>query len=245
MSSVLTACALGATPYREGLALQEALVRARAAGETGDWLLYPDHPPVLTIGRNPSEGNLRADTAALAAAGVEVFEVPRGGDVTWHGPGQLVGYPIVGLERVDRDLHRWLRMLEEALLRALARHGIVSERSPGRTGVWVGERKIASIGVAVRRWVGYHGFALNVRPDLSGFSLIHPCGLKGVQMTSMESELGAAAPTFETVRETVTQELATLLAYDRVDWAPARQARQWMERGVPAAENPRDSAPAT
>ena len=239
----LTVCALGATPYREGLALQDALVRARAAGETGDWLLYPDHPAVLTIGRNPSDDGLLADAATLAALGVEVFEVPRGGDVTWHGPGQLVGYPIVALDRVDRDLHRWLRTLEEALIRALERQGIVSERSPGRTGVWVGERKIASIGVAVRRWVGYHGFALNVRPDLSGFSLIHPCGLKGVQMTSMAAELGNAAPTVEAMRENVTQELSQLLGYPRVVTAPAEAARRWMERDAPAAETPSETAP--
>lgn len=234
-SGTLTVCALGATPYREGLALQDALVRARAAGETGDWLLYPDHPPVLTVGRGASGEGVLADAATLAALEVEIFEVPRGGDVTWHGPGQLVGYPIVGLERVNRDLHRWLRTLEEALIRALARHGIVSERSPGRTGVWVGERKIASIGVAVRRWVGYHGFALNVRPDLSGFSLIHPCGLKDVRMTSMVSEIGASAPTLEAMREDVTQELSQLLEYERVVPATAGEARGWLEREGTAA----------
>lgn len=243
MPGTLTVCALGDTTYREGLALQDALVRARAAGETGDWLLYPDHPPVLTVGRNASEDGVRVDAAALAALGIEVFEVPRGGDVTWHGPGQLVGYPVVGLDRVGRDLHRWLRTLEETLIRALARHGIVSERSPGRTGVWVGERKIASIGVAVRRWVGYHGFALNVRPDLSGFSLIHPCGLKGVQMTSMALERGEAAPDLGTVREAVTQELSRLLEYDRVVPVPAGEARKWLERESPAAETPSHDAP--
>lgn len=239
----LTVCALGDTTYREGLALQDALVRARAAGETGDWLLYPDHPPVLTVGRNASEDGVRVDATALASLGIEVFEVPRGGDVTWHGPGQLVGYPVVALDRVGRDLHRWLRTLEEALIRALARHGIVSERSPGRTGVWVGERKIASIGVAVRRWVGYHGFALNVRPDLSGFSLIHPCGLKGVQMTSMALERGEAAPELGTVREAVTQELSRLLEYDRVVPVSAGEARKWLERESPAAETPSHDAP--
>ena len=243
MPNELTVCALGPTPYREGLALQDALVRARAAGETGDWLLYPDHPPVLTVGRNPSDGNVRADDATLSSLGVEVFEVPRGGDVTWHGPGQLVGYPIVALDRVNRDLHRWLRTLEEALIRSLARHGIVSERSPGRTGVWVKDRKIASLGVAVRRWVGYHGFALNVRPDLSGFSLIHPCGLKGVRMTSMEAELGAGSPALGTMRDTVTHELSEILGYERVVEAPASAARAWMERGDGPAENSRESAP--
>lgn len=243
MPGDLTVCALGATPYREGLALQDALVGARAAGETGDWLLYPDHPGVLTIGRNPSPDGVRADAATLAGLGVEVFEVPRGGDVTWHGPGQLVGYPIVALDRVDRDLHRWLRTLEEALIRTLGRHGIVSQRSPGRTGVWVGERKIASLGVAVRRWVGYHGFALNVHPDLSAFSLIHPCGLKGVRMTSMAAELGDRAPSLETVREHVTQELVQLLEYERAVGVPAAAARRWMERAAGPAETPLKSAP--
>ncbi len=241
----LTVCALGATPYREGIALQDALVAACASGKTGDWLLYPDHPPVLTVGRNASADGVRADAATLASRGIEVFEVPRGGDVTWHGPGQLVGYPIVSLDRVDRDLHRWLRVLEGALIRALARHGIVSERSAGRTGVWVGERKIASIGVAVRRWVGYHGFALNVRPDLSDFSLIHPCGLKGVRMTSMAAELGSGAPPLEVVREDVTQELSQLLAYERVVSASAEEARSWMKRDRPAAETATGTASRT
>jgi len=209
----LAVCALGATSYREGLALQDALVRARAAGRTGDWLLYPDHPPVLTVGRGASEGGVLADAATLAARGIELFEVPRGGDVTWHGPGQLVGYPVVALDRVERDLHRWLRTLEEALIRALGRFGIAGERSAGRTGVWVGERKIASLGVAVRRWVGYHGFALNVCPDLSGFSLIHPCGLRGVQMTSMAELLADRAPSLAEARSAVTAELASLLGY--------------------------------
>ena len=227
----LTVCALGATSYREGLALQEALVRARAAGETGDWLLYPEHPPVLTVGRNPSAGNVIADAATLARLGVEVFEVSRGGDVTWHGPGQLVGYPIVALERVKRDLHVWLRTLEEALIQPLAAWGIAATRSPGRTGVWVGERKIASLGVAVRRWVGYHGFALNVNPDLSGFSLIHPCGLHGIRMTSIAAELGEQAPSAGQVREAVTRELASRLGYDRIVEVGPEQARVFLERG--------------
>ncbi|MBI5168552.1 MAG: lipoyl(octanoyl) transferase LipB [Candidatus Eisenbacteria bacterium] len=216
MPGRLTVCALGATSYREGLALQDALVHARAAGDTGDWLVYPDHPPVLTAGRSTGADSLLVDRATLERLGVELFEVPRGGDVTWHGPGQLVGYPIVGLDRVGRDLHKYLRLIEEALIRAMARYGIVAARSEGRTGVWVGERKLASIGVAVRRWVGYHGFALNVCPDLAGFSLIHPCGLKGVEMTSMAELLGPAAPTLEEVREVVTQELASQLGFEQV-----------------------------
>ena len=220
--ATLTVCALGPTPYREALRLQDELVRLRAEGATGDWVLYPEHESVLTIGRNPSEGNVIADAATLAQLGVEVFQVPRGGDVTWHGPGQLVGYPIVQLDRVDRDLHRWLRVLEEALIRAVARYGLAATRSPGRTGVWVGERKLASIGVAVRRWVGYHGFALNVAPDLAAFELIHPCGLQGVRMTSLAAELGAHAPSLAQARAAVTAELVELLEFtDSHEAAPA------------------------
>ncbi len=226
--NTLTVCALGPTPYGVGVALQEGLVAARAAGETGDWLLFPDHPRVLTVGRNPSEGNLLVDRAALEARGLEVFEVPRGGDITWHGPGQLVGYPIVQLDRVDRDLHRWLRTLEEAIIRALGRHGLTGLRNPGRTGVWLSEeRKIASIGVAVRRWVGYHGFALNVAPDLSDFEqCIHPCGLHGIRMTSMAEALGTGAPSLAEVREAVTAELAALLGYTQIEVASVDSARE-------------------
>lgn len=228
MSGQLTVCALGATSYREGLALQDALVHARAAGGTGDWLLYPDHPPVLTAGRSTSVDSLLADRTTLERLGIEVFEVPRGGDVTWHGPGQLVGYPIVGLDRVGRDLHRWLRLLEETLIRSVARWGVVGERSDGRTGVWVGSRKLASIGVAVRRWVGYHGFALNVSPDLAGFSLIHPCGLKGVEMTSLADLLGPGAPSLAEVRDVVTHELASQLGYEGVTQTGPEAARAFV-----------------
>jgi lipoate-protein ligase B len=237
-TDTLTVCALGPTPYREGLALQDALVRARADGITGDWLLYPDHPPVLTVGRGASAGSLLADPATLARQGIEVFEVPRGGDVTWHGPGQLVGYPIVALDRVGRDLHRWLRTLEEALIRTLARWDLPAGRSPGRTGVWIRERKIASLGVAVRRWVGYHGFALNVSPDLSGFSLIHPCGLKGVRMASMAELLGSQAPSLADVRNAVTGELASLLGFAAVVQVPAAAARAF-QIDTRVADNPR------
>lgn len=224
----LTVCALGPTPYGQGVALQEALVAARAAGETGDWLLYADHPPVLTVGRNPSEGNLLLDRAELARRGLEVVEVPRGGDITWHGPGQLVGYPIVQLDRVDRDLHRWLRTLEQAIIQAIGRHGLVGLRIPGRTGVWLsGERKIASIGVAVRRWVGYHGFALNVAPDLADFEqCIHPCGLHGIRMTSLAEALGPGAPSLPEVRKAVTAELAALLGYASVEAVSVETALQ-------------------
>ncbi len=233
MSGVLTVCALGPTPYGEGLEIQEALVALRAVGREGgvagggtDWLLFPDHPPVLTVGRGGKPGGLRADAATLARLGVELFEVARGGDITWHGPGQLVGYPIVDLAARGRDLHRFLRDLEEALIAALAAWGIAARRVAGRTGVWAGEEKIASIGVAVRSWVSYHGFALNVAPDLGFFDLIHPCGLRGVRMTSVAARLGARAPSLEQARSRVAAEVARRLGCPEVRWAPAAEARR-------------------
>jgi lipoate-protein ligase B len=212
--TMLNASHLGPTPYREGLRLQEALVGARAEGWTGDWLLFPDHPPVLTVGRGAAPGGLIADRATLERKGIEIFEVARGGDITWHGPGQLVGYAICDLTAHDRDLHRFLRALEAALMDVLGGYGIESTRVRGRTGVWVGERKIASLGIAVRRWVSYHGFALNVEPDLSQFDVIHPCGLRGVRMTSVRDQKGSAAPAFADVRERTTEAVARRLGYD-------------------------------
>jgi lipoate-protein ligase B len=222
--SPLLATHLGPTAYRDGLALQESLVQARAEGAVGDWVLSPDHPPVLTVGRSPSPGSLRADPELLARHGIEVVEVARGGDITWHGPGQLVGYTIFDLSSRGRDLHKFLRGIEEVLIRALAAFEITAGRSPGRTGVWVRERKIASIGIAVRRWVSYHGFALNVSPDLASFDLIHPCGLRGIEMTSVATLRGDLAPGLELVRERVAHVLADHFGAGDVVWAPASEA---------------------
>ena len=222
---VLTVCHLGATPYREGLALQEAMVRARAAGETGDWLHYPDHPPLLTVGRGGRADSLIADRAALARMGIEVFEVARGGDVTWHGPGQLVGYMIFDLERRGRDLHRFLRELEAALIATLQSYGLAGHTVAGRTGVWIGDDKIASIGIAVRRWVSYHGFALNVAPDLAFFDLIHPCGLRGIKMTSLGRLRGVEGADLGLARERATAALAARFGYHEVRRATPAEAR--------------------
>jgi lipoate-protein ligase B len=205
-------------PYREALALQESLVRARASGEIGDTLLLLEHPPVLTAGRASHPDSLRADAATLARHGLELVPVTRGGDVTWHGPGQLVGYPISDLTAQGRDLHSFLRRLERAIQSTLARWNVDAHPSPGRTGVWVGERKIASIGIAVRQWVSYHGVALNVRPSLEHFNLIHPCGLRGVRMTSMAERLGAGCPRMDAVRDALADELAAALGYDDLKW---------------------------
>ena len=182
---------LGRVAYGEALELQRAVARARIAGTIPqDVLLLVEHAPVVTLGRSSKDGHLIASPEFLAQRGVELFEVERGGDVTFHGPGQLVGYPIVGLRRHKQDLHWYLRRVEESLIRTLATWEIAGERNPGLTGVWTNGRKIASIGVHARDWVTWHGFALNVTTDLRYFELIVPCGIDGVVMTSMARETG-------------------------------------------------------
>lgn len=183
----------GLVDYSEALALQRELARERAAGELADdLLLMVEHPRVITLGRGATPGNVVASPETLRARGIEVHEIERGGDVTYHGPGQLVGYPIVDLRRHKPDLHWYLRRLEEVLIRALRAFDVAAKRMPGLTGVWVEDRKIASIGVHVTRWVTFHGFALNVTTDLADFELIVPCGIDAVQMTSIERETGRA-----------------------------------------------------
>jgi lipoyl(octanoyl) transferase len=180
---------LGHRPYAPVLELQRALCRARGAGElTEDLLLLVEHDPVITLGRSTKATSLPIAPSDLTAHGVELFEVERGGDVTFHGPGQLVGYPIVDLQQMKPDLHWYLRELEGALIDALATLQVPGERSQGQTGVWVGPRKIASIGVHVKKWVTLHGFALNVTTDLKYFDLIVPCGIEGVEMTTVDRE---------------------------------------------------------
>ena len=191
---------LGAMPYGEALELQRAAARARIMGAIPqDLLLLVEHEPVVTMGRTAKQRNLTASPELLAARGVQLFEVERGGDVTYHGPGQLVGYPIVDLKRHKQDLHWYLRQVEEALIVAIGAHGLSGERSAGYTGVWTRglagtaghpPRKVASIGVHARDWVTWHGFALNVTTELSYFDLIVPCGIPGVDMTSISRETG-------------------------------------------------------
>ncbi|MDQ3674383.1 MAG: lipoyl(octanoyl) transferase LipB [Gemmatimonadota bacterium] len=199
---------LGSVSYAEALELQRALARDRLSGAIPqDVLLLVEHPPVITLGRSSKDNHLLASPEFLATKGVELFEVERGGDVTFHGPGQLVGYPIMDLKRHKRDLHWYLRQLEQALIGVLDTFGIAGEQSKGQTGVWTGGRKIASIGVHARDWVTWHGFALNVTTDLSFFDLIVPCGLSGVVMTSMARELGTD-PGAEEVRRIVAETFA-------------------------------------
>jgi len=186
---------LGLVPYAEALELQQELVEARKAGSIPDQLLLLQHPPVITLGvRTRSDrSHVLATPQRLAEEGVEIVETGRGGDVTYHGPGQLVGYPILDL-RPDRcDVHRYVRDLEEALILVAARFGITAARVQGLTGVWVGDDKLAAIGVRISRWITSHGFALNVGTDLGRFGLIVPCGIAEKGVTSLERLLGRAA----------------------------------------------------
>jgi lipoate-protein ligase B len=180
----------GLVPYREAWNLQRDLVARRAAGEIPDTLLLLAHPPVITLGRGGHLDHLVASRDVLASRGVEFVETDRGGDITFHGPGQIVGYGIVDLAARGRDLHRYLRDIEEMLIRTLGELGIRAGRAPGLTGVWVGDAKIGAIGIRVSRWVAHHGFALNVDTDLSFFDLIVPCGIPDRRVTSMRALLG-------------------------------------------------------
>jgi lipoate-protein ligase B len=171
--------------YGEVWKLQQELVAARQRDEIADTLVLVEHPEVITLGRRQS-----SQANVVAAGDIPIFEIERGGDVTYHGPGQLVGYPILKLDDDERDLHAYLRNLEEALIGVCADVGLEARRNPGWTGVWIGERKVASLGIAVRRWVTMHGFALNVATDLSRFTAINPCGLDAAVMTSLARECG-------------------------------------------------------
>ncbi|RPH38893.1 MAG: lipoyl(octanoyl) transferase LipB [Planctomycetota bacterium] len=170
----------GRLPYGEALALQKDTVRRRVAKEIPDTLILVEHPPVITLGKMAKREHLIG-----SRADVEVVETPRGGDVTYHGPGQIVGYPILDLTALNTDLKKYLFKLEEIMIRAVARYGITAGRQEGMTGAWVNDRKIGAIGVRVERWVTSHGFALNANTDLGGFDLIIPCGLRGKGVTSI------------------------------------------------------------
>jgi len=187
----LSVLSLDLVPYSRALDLQRALVAARREGQVPDTLLLLRHPPVITLGRRGDEGNILVSQQWLAENGIEVHRVERGGDVTYHGPGQLIGYPILDLSSHRKDVGWYMHSLEEVLLRTLRDLGISGQRLPGHIGVWLDEqRKIASLGVRIERWITYHGFALNVGEESSQFSLIVPCGLVGRQMTFVEAVLG-------------------------------------------------------
>ena len=220
---------LGRVGYEEAARLQHALHAERVAGRRPDTFLFLEHPPVITMGRGAHEEHVLGDAEALRAGGAEVWETTRGGDVTYHGPGQLVGYGILDLKQHERDLGRYLRLLEEALIRVLADYGFEGSRKSGLTGAWVGDRKVAAIGVRADRWVTSHGFAFNVEPDLSHFEWIVPCGIKDYGVTSLaqllrERDPKAAAPGLEEVAERAEARLGEVfeVEFRRTDVAALR-----------------------
>jgi len=204
---------LGVVEYGEAWRLQKSLIERRTSEEIPDTLLLLEHPHVVTLGR-------RGRREDVFDPSLPVFEVERGGDVTFHGPGQLVGYPIVDLTGHREDLHWYLRTLEQVLIDGLATLGIAAERRSGFTGVWTRGRKIASIGVHVKQWVTWHGFALNVSTDLSSFTRIVPCGIDGVVMTSIERETGNAS--WGAAVSTVTDAFRSVFGYESIDATPLR-----------------------
>ena len=224
MSRPLEVHWLGRVPYAEGVDLQKRLVEQRKTGAIPDQLLLLEHPPVITLGVKTRDDrtHIVATPETLEDEGVEVFESGRGGDVTYHGPGQLVGYPIIDL-RPDRcDVHRYVRDLEEVLIQTVARFGIVAQRASGLTGIWVDDRKLAAIGVRIARWITSHGFALNVTTKLEHFNLIIPCGIvdKGVtslaQLTGRQIDITSVTPAITEAFEAV---------FDRIASTPAAHVR--------------------
>lgn len=201
----------GRTRYEPAHLAQEALVAQHLAGTIGDSLVFTEHAPVFTVGlRAGAEQHLLWDAARLAAEGIEVMKTNRGGDITYHGPGQLVGYPIVSIA-ARKDLHAYLRFLEQVLINAVASLGLAATRRPGLTGIWIGPRKVAALGVAIRRWITYHGFALNVNVHLPHFAGIVPCGIASTAgtVTSLHHELGHNLDLAE-VKKIVAQEFQSL-----------------------------------
>jgi lipoyl(octanoyl) transferase len=211
--SSLTAHVLGRVGYHEAHALQERLLEARVEGRIGDTLLLLEHPPVLTLGRGAKREHVLFSVDHLRSLGVDVVETGRGGDVTYHGPGQLVGYPIVDLKPDRQDVRKYVASLEETMIRMAAEHGIEAARVAGLNGAWVDDRKIGAVGVRLRKWVTMHGFAINGTTDLSHFQWIVPCGIQGRAVTSIELESGVS-PSFESMAERAARIFAALYEAD-------------------------------
>jgi lipoyl(octanoyl) transferase len=212
---------LGLVGYADGLRLQRELVAQRKAGTIPDTLLLLEHPHVYTLGRNAKKENLLLSAEQLAARGAQVFEIDRGGDVTYHGPGQLVGYPILDLAQHRRDIAWYMRSLEEVLIAVAEEYGIQAGRLAGAPGVWVGNNKLAALGVHISRWVTSHGFAFNVNTDLRYFDGIVPCGLRDKGVTSLEKLLGRRVEMDE-VAEKVVRHFGRVFELEMVEQAERR-----------------------
>lgn len=198
----------GLIPYREAYGLQNSLVKLRLKDKTPDCLILLEHPPVLTLGRSRGDKNILVSKEILRKEKIEVVFTDRGGDVTYHGPGQLVGYPILNLRDHSRNVSEYLRKIEEVIILTLKEFGVRAKRRSDYPGIWVGQKKIASIGLAIRQFrITYHGFAFNVNPDMSHFRLINPCGIKNLEVTSLASLLGYP-PEMAKVKDKIAQTFA-------------------------------------
>lgn len=197
MTRPLTVYRLGRVAYAPTLALQERLLEARVAGEIGDTLLLLEHEPVITLGRGARQENVLLSEELLAQRGVEVHGIGRGGDVTYHGPGQLVAYPILDLKPDRRDVRKYVAGLEQVMIDVAAHYGLSAGRIEGLNGAWIEDRKLGAVGVRISRWVTMHGLALNVSTNLDAFDLIVPCGIRDKQVTSLQHELGRELPMTE------------------------------------------------
>ena len=202
---------LGLISYQDCLSLQQKLVKQRLAGEIEDTLLLLEHTPVITLGVAGGEDSLLISREEVERAGVKIHQTDRGGNITYHGPGQLVGYPIFDLRQHGKDVHLFLRNLEQVIVDCLADFGVEGEAVPGLTGVWVGGDKICSIGIAVRKWISYHGFALNINPNFEHWALINPCGLAGKKVTSLERLIGRN-PGMDAVKSCVVDKFAGIFS---------------------------------
>lgn len=211
----------GRIPYTDAFKLQRDLHQSCVAGDIPGILILLEHNPVITMGVKTAESNLLASSELLADSGIELAKTDRGGDITYHGPGQLVGYPILRIRDLCGDVHGYLRTLEQSVIDVLSGFGLEGIRH-GQAGVWVGDKKVCSIGVAVRKWVSYHGFALNVDPDMAHFSLINPCGLQSEQVTSLKMLLGHA-PDMAEVRSMYVQAFAKNFNVEIAPWSAKTQ----------------------
>lgn len=203
---------VGRIDYEPAYELQRRLQAEQIAGQRGPLVLFVEHPPVITVGRRGSQDEVVAPPAVLERRGVKICETDRGGQVTYHGPGQVVAYPLMRVERLG--LHEFLRLLEEAVIQTIAQWGLKGYRVEGRTGVWVGKEKICAMGIHVRKWWTLHGLALNVTTDLNHFGLIIPCGIRDRGVTSLQKELGDKTPAIDEVKRELSRRIASLLEYE-------------------------------
>lgn len=209
---------LGLVGYEECYKQQRETVALRKLGEVEDSIILAEHHGVFTVGRSGRKSNLLVDEEQLKKSGIKVLDVDRGGDITFHGPGQLVAYPVVLLKDKWRDLHKFMRSLEDVAIRFLKRHSITAERQPGRTGVWASGRKIASVGIGVSGWVTYHGISVNIKPDLEFFDMIYPCGLKDARMASVKSLTGKDV-SMDSAKEAILSDFDDVFSSGRIRFA--------------------------